>query len=283
MKFVSALRVLGLFSIVLFGSAAAQLNVASEGRVVYGHHHIVVTDVDEHKRFWIDTLGGTEASLGNSVVVKFANVIVFIREGDTTGGTKGTTVNHIGFTVPDLRGVLDSFEDAGYAVVTKQEVPVTMPVANDIAYNETQDAYLAFVMAPDDIKIEFIGAPEQGELAKLHHIHFATQAIGEMQEWYANTLGAVAGMRGNFQAADLPGVNLTFSGSQDPLLPTKGRSFDHIGFEVDDLRAFCEELEQQGIVFDVPYRKLEAVDLSIAFFTDPFGTYIELTEGLDLL
>jgi len=283
MRVISAPGLIGLFSVILSATADAQLDAASEGRVAYGHHHLAVTDVAEHKRFWIDTLGGKEVSFADYVVVKFANVIVFIREGEPTGGTKGTTVNHVGFTVPKLREVLERVADAGYAVVTDQEVPASMPVTDDIAYNETQDAYLSFVMAPDDIKIEFIESAGQAEVAKLHHIHFATQALDEMQAWYATTLGAVPGMRGNFQAADLPGVNLTFSESDQPLSATRGRSLDHIGFEVDDLQAFCKELERQGIVFDVPYRELRDVDLSIAFFTDPFGTYIELTEGLDLL
>ena len=33
--------------------------------------------------------------------------------------------------------------------------------------------------------------------------------------------------------------------------------------------------------FDRPYQEIEALGLAIAFFTDPWGTYIELTEGLD--
>jgi hypothetical protein len=31
----------------------------------------------------------------------------------------------------------------------------------------------------------------------------------------------------------------------------------------------------------VPYRTVPALGIAIAFFTDPWGTYIELTEGLD--
>ena len=33
--------------------------------------------------------------------------------------------------------------------------------------------------------------------------------------------------------------------------------------------------------FDRPYTEVESLGIAIAFFTDPFGTYIELTEGLD--
>ena len=58
---------------------------------------------------------------------------------------------------------------------------------------------------------------------------------------------------------------------------------DHIGFEVRDLEAFCKKLESMGVKFDVPYRKVPALGIAIAFFTDPWGTYIELTEGLNKL
>lgn len=281
MQSIKLLGLVAMWVLLLTETSFAQLDVAGEGRVVYGHHHLNVTDIKEQRRFWVETLGGTAAPFGDSEIIKFTNVILFMREQPPAGGTKGSTVNHIGFTVPDLVSTLKRIEAAGYAVVTEAEVPVTMQVNDGIAYNEVQDAYLAFVMAPNDIKIEFIGAPEQSEVAKLHHIHFATPDIAGMQAWYASTLGAIPGMRGNFQAADLPGVNLTFSGSDAPLSGTKGRSLDHIGFEVADLKAFCDDLEAKGIVFDVPYREIKELGLAIAFFTDPFGTYVELTEGLD--
>ena len=101
--------------------------------------------------------------------------------------------------------------------------------------------------------------------------------------WYVEHLGAAPGMRGSFQAADLPGVNLTFSPAPGEVVGTEGRVLDHIGFEVDGLEALCEKLEAAGVVLSVPYRKIDALGLGIAFFTDPWGTYVELTEGLDAL
>jgi catechol 2,3-dioxygenase-like lactoylglutathione lyase family enzyme len=54
---------------------------------------------------------------------------------------------------------------------------------------------------------------------------------------------------------------------------------DHIGFEVAGLEAFVADLEAKGVQFDVPYRKT-ADGVGLAFLVDPWGTYIELTEGL---
>ena len=67
------------------------------------------------------------------------------------------------------------------------------------------------------------------------------------------------------------------------MAPTKGRALDHIGFEVKDLEAFCKKLEAAGVKLDMPYRNIPALSLSIAFLTDPWGTNIELTEGMNRL
>jgi catechol 2,3-dioxygenase-like lactoylglutathione lyase family enzyme len=104
-----------------------------------------------------------------------------------------------------------------------------------------------------------------------------------MRNWYSDYFGATPGMRGPFQAADLPGVNLSFSRADTALAGTKGRSLDHIGFEVHDLEAFTRKLEESGLKLAVPYRQVPSLGIAIAFVRDPWGTYIELTEGLDRL
>ena len=88
--------------------AGAQILVAGEGPVVYGHHHLNTTNMDAQKKFYADTLGGTVAKIGSGdrqqEIIKFPNVLIFFRPMQApTGGSIGTTVNHIGFSVPDLR------------------------------------------------------------------------------------------------------------------------------------------------------------------------------------
>ena len=78
---------------------------------------------------------------------------------------------------------------------------------------------------------------------------------------------------------DLPGVNLSFSAGKD-VVGTKGRSLDHIGFEIKDLDALVKKLDAQGIKLDSAVRRLPDSTVKVAFLTDPWGTYIELTEGL---
>ena len=136
--------------------------------------------------------------------------------------------------------------------------------------------------APADVKKYKKPAPKEGEKAEKSDSSKSEDGAkpDEMRAWYAKTFGAVPGMRGSFLAADLPGVNLTFSPTTDAVAPTKGRVLDHVGYEVKDLEAFCARLTAAGVTFDRPYSKNAALGIGLAFFTDPFGTYIELTEGL---
>jgi len=80
----------------------------------------------------------------------------------------------------------------------------------------------------------------------------------------------------------LPGVGLNFTASLRPVVATKGRVVDHVGFEVTDLPAFVRKLEGLGIVAE-NVRQVPELAIAIAFLTDPWGTLIELTEGLDAI
>ena len=131
-----------------------------------------------------------------------------------------------------------------------------------------------------------LAAPGEGGVA-MGHVHLTAKDVEasrrfftEMQAWYAKHFGAVPGKRGQNAAGDLPGVNLTF-GKVDTVNPgTRGRALDHIGFEIRNLPQFIAKLEAAGVKLDSPLRKAGNGTTSIAFLTDPWGTYIELTEGL---
>ena len=135
-------------------------------------------------------------------------------------------------------------------------------------------------MAPDGVKVELLENQSMNGSIVLHHVHFATPDVDAMKAWYADAFGAVPGMRGSFEAADLPGVNLTFSPSATPVKATRFKALDHIGFEVENLEEFAKQLQAKGIELDGEYRYADALELGVAFVTDPWGTRIELTEGL---
>ena len=248
--------------------------------VALGHHHLNVTSVDAHAAFWVDALGGTRgrASAPAADLVTFPNVTVALTRQRPTGGTIGSTVNHVSFETPDIRAAVDRLKAAGFPMVTRAQLPADYDVSDDLGQRGGGDI-VAFVLGPDETKVELLENRAAPAL-RMHHIHFAAPDVQAMQAWYVSTFGAVPGPRAGFAAADLAGVNLTFSEASGPVVGTRGRVVDHIGFEVPDLGRFGRDLAARGVTLDSTQASVPDCS-TVAFLTDPWGTYIELTEGLD--
>jgi catechol 2,3-dioxygenase-like lactoylglutathione lyase family enzyme len=250
-------------TILLATLVLAQLLPPNDAGVSMGHLHLNVSDPAAAKLFWVDTLGCASIKIASYDAAKMPGAIVIFKPGKPTGGTVGSVINHLGVSVKSLRDYSAKLTAAGFTV--------------EPGSNPKQ----AMVNGRDAVRVEMTEDTTLPTPIAHHHIHWYTPAPKEIQAWYASTFGAVPGMRGKFDAADLPGVNLSFSASPTTLAPTKGRALDHIGFEVRDLAAFCKKLEAKGVKFDIPYRQGPTPDVWIAFFTDPWGTYVELTQGLN--
>ncbi len=166
--------------------------------------------------------------------------------------------------------------------------------------NERGQIYGGYIYSPNGVKVEIMERPAVTTSVRFEHVHFFAADPGpaggpgwsELQNWYTKVFGAKATLTtlvnpaaGNAASAPMSqsliaGTPLRFSPASSGAA-TRGRAVDHIGFEVRNLETFCRQLEAKGIRFDVPYRSQEGV--GTAYLTDPAGTYIELTEGLDRL
>jgi catechol 2,3-dioxygenase-like lactoylglutathione lyase family enzyme len=261
--------------------AGAQLASPNKAGVSMGHLHYQVRDVEANTRFWM-ALGGTPGTHGDTVVVKFPDVLVFLTPGESNGGTEGSIVNHVAFRVP----MLTTIEAAGLKVARLANFPgvaaVNSPEGERIELFENAALNLTFTQDPgyDDAVARRHNRPLELPVA-FHHVHLYLPKgqVGEAKGWYARMFGGIPGKRSNYDAVDLPGINLNFSEGPRPTSPTQGRMLDHIGFEVSGLEAFCRRLAGLGVTFDVPYSK-DRTGVANARLTDPWGTSIELTEGL---
>jgi len=272
-----------LFLAVPTARASAQLLAAKEGPIVYGHHHVNATNPAEHKKFWADTLGGTVIKVGTDgrEIIRMPNVLIFMREQAAKGGTKGSVHDHIGLSVPNLRQTLDKVKANGYRNITAADALPGQKVNGDIVELGTGAvSALAYILGPDDVKVEVLEMKAQTEPVKLHHSHFFGHQQAEMRDWYIKVFGATAGVSTSPAVirADLPGLGLNFTPSRGPVIGTRGRALDHIGFEITNLDEFARKLAAQGIVTTI--RNIPAINTKVGFVTDPWGTLIELSEGL---
>lgn len=272
-----------------------------EAPVIVSHYHLNVTSVDEHKKFWVDTLGGTLTKIGSVDVVKFPDVYLFLTVQKPTGPTRGTALDHIGFAVPDVPAATKKVVAAGYELtVGREPVPGTPPPPAPAPGASPVYGRFSYFVGPDGAKVELVTAPAAKEGAppppaiQHHHVHYINKQYVEMRNWYVRALNATERTGPNtftdfFAGADLPGVGYMlnyFRWEGDQTIthaPTKGRVYDHVGYEVKDLSAFVKGLAAKGITLTSPLSKDPRTGILSASLVDPWGVGIELTEGLRAL
>lgn len=254
----------------------AQLSAPNKAGVSAGHDVLRAKNVEAANQFW-QALGGEPVQFaGRLNLIKFPGVLLLeIGPGQgrgkaepnpappaELGGSEGSSLDFIGFSVKDLKGARAKWAAAGIAPLpggSAKQVYLLSP--DKIKVRVTEDRSLEVPIAADTIKM-------------------VVPNVAEAEAWYAKYFGAELLKRGNETVANIPGSSIVFEQAKGPVAPTKGRAFDRIGLEVVGLEAFAKKLEDAGIKFDSPYRKATAMNAAFAVFQDPFGTLIELSEGL---
>jgi extradiol dioxygenase family protein len=255
-------------SLMLLLPAAAQMLPPNEVGMTMGHVHLNVRDVAVHKKFWVEQIGAKPVRLGTIEGVQIPGLLIFLRQREPSGTVAGSVINHLGLKVLRLDDLIARFEAAG--------TPVEKP---RIGRENTPQTY---VIGPDEFRMELVEDPSLPAPVVSHHLHYFLEDPVAVKQWYVEKLLLKPTMRGPYESGEAPGMSLTFAPNRlGPTTGTKGRVLDHIGFEVKNLEAFCRRLEQSGVTFDAPYRKNAELGIATAFLTDPWGAYIELTEGLD--
>src|SRR5687767_13054149 len=284
-RFIVAAAVVAL-TVAPAGRLSAQLlNTAAPIRV--SHYHLNVTSVDEHRKFWVEMLGGTATKVGTTEAVRFGDVFVLLRPQKPNGPTRGTTFDHIGFAVPNVPEFAARVVERGYGRTVGRETaaaPGAAPAGPSPVYGRFE-----YLVGPDGVKIELVTnmAPNAPPIVH-HHVHFTNPQFVEMGRWYMKALNATErqGATDFFFGADLPGIGYMLNffrwEPKETLVGTAGRAVDHVGFEVRNLKEFLGTLgskEIEAIRAAGGDRALGGIESVL--ITDPWGTVIELTEGLE--
>jgi catechol 2,3-dioxygenase-like lactoylglutathione lyase family enzyme len=263
-KILRAATVIASLLVFISAPAFAQLAAPNASGAAIGHIHINASDVDAQSRFWT-SVGGKIVQREKITMVQFPGIYILLRKQDYTGGSVGSTVNHFGFYVKDFDASVAKWKAAGLSWE-----PVKNPQAGQ-----------GFLTGPDSVRIEIYENKAIATPMQMHHIHLMVPDPLEAQKWYVQHFGATAGKRAQYETANVPGTEITLGKADGPQAPTKGRSVDHIGFEVKNIDAFVAKLQAAGIKTDAAIRNsANASGLRIVYVTDPWGTEIEITEGL---
>ncbi len=273
----------GLAALTAATPAWTQVAPPNATGVAMGHLHFHVRDVAANRAFWA-ALGARPARpMGTAEVLSFEGLLILLSQGESSGSAIGSVVDHVALRVKSFAQV-----EAAGLVVERRRIEgresggVVAPSGDRVELFEDRAVQVPFT--PDTghstPAAERHNRPLEAAVMP-HHLHFDVPEGADQtaQAWYIKIFGGVPGTRFHYRAMDLPGMNLNFSGVPARLVPTKGRTLDHVGFEVKNLEPFCRRLAAAGIAFDRPYT-MGPGGVATALLTDPWGTSLELTEGL---
>ena len=93
----------------------AQLAPYNAEGLTTGHSHMFVNDPEPIKKLFVETLGGRVTATGSLELISFPGIMVVLGKSAAppTGGSDGSTVNHVGFKVKDLAPIKAKFVAAG--------------------------------------------------------------------------------------------------------------------------------------------------------------------------
>ena len=191
----------GLMAMPLLAQLAAP--TGSRG-VAMGHLHLIVRDVDAQRKFWV-ALGGTPVKNGTLELIEFPGVYIMLRQGEPTGGSVGSVVNHVGFNARNSAESVAKWQAAGL----KPE-PGNAPGQ-------------FYLNTADGLRIEILEDKTISTPLKFHHVHFnfTPDQVTEVQAWYARIFDARPGTRGRYKSGDIGGANLTYGEPRRRRLPLK--------------------------------------------------------------
>lgn len=255
----------------LAGRAQAQLSERNALGVRLGHVHMLVRDVEAHRRFFTEHFGGRIVHNGPLELIEFPGLYVMLAQSNDVQPAAGAIVDHFGFFMKDFPAALARWRAAGVGI------------------EPTQNPNEVYLITPDGARVEVYGEVSLPGPIFANHVHYYAHDVPAIRTWYVQTFGANPGWRPcvaclssprMHPTADMGTVNLTMASSEVQRAPTRGRAIDHVGFDVADLDAFVRRLEARGVALEGPVRQVPGTMVKVAFLTDPWGTRIELTEGL---
>ena len=253
-----------LASALTAGGAAAQPAAYNATGVTFGHWHLASKDIEANKKLFL-AMGGKLYMPGGNPLIMFPGTYINLNLGTEKGegGSQGSVVNHVGFSVDNVQKRVAEWKAKGVAVIPGNNGRL------DQAYVET----------PDGMRMEILEDKTQTTAIRSEQVHlFVLESeVPKAQAWYAKTFGGKIASRNGAPVVDMPGIQIRFNKVDAKQTPTRGRVLDHIGFDVKDHAAFVKKITAEGIKLDQEVRANPNGN-TITYITDPWGTRIEIIQ-----
>ena len=253
--------------ILLIGSNlfSSMLNAA----VPYDHIHLTASNAQEAVNWYVKHFGGSAGGFNRGDAdrveyptdrVFYGDLSIIFFEREPTGGSIGTGVDHIGFSMENVEEITAAAVADGGSQIGD--------------FVEFSGMQIAFIEDPWGTKIELIN---DSETRGLHHIHLSSADPEGTLAWYENIFGGdIVQWKGVLPAINYSEVWLIVARANGEVAPTQGRSMDHLGWAADNLDDFGQNLIRNDVDFTMEPRPFRGIRIS--FIEGPDDVRIEVVE-----
>ena len=221
---------------------------------------------------WYHTLVGGElrpAAGGMGSVGQIHGSISTMLDDAGAQPSGGSVIDHFGFAVADVRGMVEKARIMGAQVVAEPHPGVT---ANSIA----------MIQDPWGTKVELLEDPDY---TGIQHVHMVTEGVEVLRDWMLEVFGGDYDPErggGRFHAIQYDGIWVYLTEAQEgstvSTVPSRGRSLDHMGFAVTDMDAIVAKIEASGYEPYVIRPNRPGGTTLLMFFEGANGVHFEISQ-----
>jgi catechol 2,3-dioxygenase-like lactoylglutathione lyase family enzyme len=262
-------RVACVAAVVFAGLAAV---VAGQTKTMLPFDHIHLNEpAAEASQWWEKNIPGGRRITEAPNRIMYGAVRLMFLSPRQTGGSDGSVIEHLGFSVADLDATMRGLEAIGTKVIE--------PVKDTPGLYKT-----ALIESPWGTRIQLV---QDRDLLGLHHVQLRSPDTEGMYAWLLDKFGGertkIKGQIDSVKYAGLPGFTTVYVvAARGTSVPSIGRAIDHIGWRsigtIAETKAMLEgkkvELTSQPSPLNLP----NGPSINFFYVAGPDGTRIELVE-----
>ena len=257
----------------LVAGAAASAAAQTPGMLPYDHIH-VNEPAAEASQWWEKNIPGGRRIAEAPNRIMYGAVRLMFLGARSTGGSQGSVIEHLGFSVADLEAKMRELA----AIDTKVIEPI----------HDIPGAYkAALIESPWGTRVQLVQDPA---LLGLHHVQLRSPDPAAYTTWLVEKLGGQrTKLKGQIDAVSFPGTGgfttVHILVERGDSVPSQGRAIDHIGWRsVGPAADTMATLKAKSVATERNATEASNLNLPngppIKFFyiVGPNGTRIEIVE-----
>ena len=260
------LKALSLAALLIGAAASAR----AQTTLPYDHIH-VNEPAAEASQWWEKNIPGGRRITESPNRIMYGAVRLMFLGARSTGGSDGSVIEHLGFSVPDL--------DATLRALAAIDTKVIEPVKATPGLYKT-----AMIESPWGTRVQLVQDPE---LLGLHHVQLRSPDPDGMFTWLLAKFGGErTKLKGQIDSVKYAGTGgfttvyiVAVKGSS---VPSQGRAIDHIGWrstaKIDETKAMLEGKQVQLTSQPRPLTLPNGPVINYFYVAGPNGTRIEIVE-----